>query len=187
MRLLASHNGSARSHWRGMMKQTLFESTYGRHLADSRPDIEHLRDAGIYLWTVDGAGRYVGKFSHRRRLRAYANNVYRMLKGQAHHASGFRTVHRALAKAFVDGRHIGLSIILPNPFDPAGETLSKREARLITQLGCLNDPPQKLGAMTCCCGLAPRGSSCLSGVSTRPLWDLEQDIMSEQNLTIPTA
>ena len=157
------------------MNQSLFEARYGRHLADSRPGPEHLRDAGIYLWAIDGAGRYVGKFSHRRRLRAYSNNVYRMLASQTHHGSGFRTVHRALAKAFVDGRRITLSIILPSPLDPAGETLSKREARLIAQLGCLNEPPLNVETMLCSCGLLTEGTPCLYGTSKRPLWDTVRD------------
>ena len=167
------------------MKQSLFEAEHGRHLANSRPSPEHLIGAGIYLWKIQGAGRYVGKFSHKRRLRAYANNVYRMLQGEEHHASGFRTVHRALAQAFADGRHIALSIILPTASDPAGETLLAREKRLISTLGCLNDPPRNLDAMACCCGLAPNGGSCLSRVSSRPLWDIARSVTSVRSLERP--
>jgi len=157
------------------MKKSLLEDHYGRPLADLRPDRAQLSDVGIYLWTINGAGRYVGKFTHRRRLRAYTSNVYRMLQCQKHHGAGFRTVHRALAKAFVDRRRITLSIIPPNPLDPQEETLSQREQRLIAKLGCLNDPPLNSEIMSCCCGLLPKGTPCFHGASTRPLWDTERD------------
>jgi hypothetical protein len=94
---------------------------------------------GIYVWTIDGVGTYVGRYtSITRPRRHYASIVMRLLNGQPYRKSKpdrFRRIHHALASAVKNGNRITL-IILENP--PADE-LNARERELIRQIGTLND------------------------------------------------
>lgn len=103
---------------------------------------------GIYEWSVEGAGFYIGKYKRiTRPTKEYARNVSNFLNGKAYRPAkpaGYRRIHRELAKAHTDGRKISLTIL--ENVDPAN--LSAREAELIRKKGNLNDPPfgSKTGA-----------------------------------------
>lgn len=70
---------------------------------------------GIYAWTIEGVGCYVGKYTRKSRpLREYDKNVFRLLSGIAYRPqkpNGFRAVHRALAKALTAETNIELRIV----------------------------------------------------------------------------
>ena len=70
---------------------------------------------GIYAWTIEGVGCYIGKFTRKSRpLREYDKNVHRLINGIAYRPQrpdGFRVVHRALAEALTNGTTIELRII----------------------------------------------------------------------------
>lgn len=93
---------------------------------------------GIYEWRIEGVGSYIGKYSQIRRPKwEYEKNVLKILNGWPYRPrkpDKFRRIHRELAKAHRDGRHITL-IILEN-VDPS--SLNQRENELITERGALN-------------------------------------------------
>jgi len=62
-----------------------------------------LEQPGIYEWRIEGVGVYVGKALRlKSRLRAYPNNVRRMLQGvhwHGHATRDYRPIHHALRDA----------------------------------------------------------------------------------------
>ncbi len=62
-----------------------------------------LDQPGIYEWRIDGVGVYIGKALRlKSRLRAYPNNVRRMLQGLHWHGDAtrdYRPIHHALRDA----------------------------------------------------------------------------------------
>lgn len=96
---------------------------------------------GLYQWQIEGAGCYIGKYTHiSRPRREYAANVLRLMQGRPYRLSnphGFRRVHRALLQAHLDRRQITLTIL--ENASPAD--IHKRERELISRHGSLNDPP----------------------------------------------
>jgi len=96
---------------------------------------------GIYQWTIDGRGNYIGKYKRiRRPLKEYGRNVRKILSGKDYRPSkpdGFRRIHRELAQALREGRRITLTI-LENVAQPR---INERERELISERGALNDPP----------------------------------------------
>jgi hypothetical protein len=95
---------------------------------------------GIYRWTIDGAGSYIGKYkSIHRPKEQYGQNVRRLLQGGDYRKSkpdAYRRIHRELAHAVREGRKIEL-FILEN-VDPAN--INARERELIRLYGNLNGP-----------------------------------------------
>lgn len=93
---------------------------------------------GIYEWTIEGGGRYIGKFTRKSRpLRHYHRNVIRLITGHPYRLNkpdGFRLIHRELAKAATAGRDITLTILE----NPAPTNLVRRERELIKERGTLN-------------------------------------------------
>ena len=93
---------------------------------------------GIYIWTIKGVGRYVGKYSSKRRpLSQYARNVHRILNQEPYrknNPNGFRHIHRALVDALKKGLPIELIFFENVPLD----TLRQREKELIAKMGELN-------------------------------------------------
>src|SRR4051794_9145889 len=93
---------------------------------------------GIYQWSIEGAGAYIGKYKKiSRPLHHYRRNVDNLLNRKPYRKSnpdGFRRIHRELARAHQEGREITL-VILEN-VGPAG--LNRRERELIHELGSLN-------------------------------------------------
>jgi len=90
---------------------------------------------GIYAWKIEGSGVYVGKYTHKfRPLREYDKNVRRLLSDEPYrpqNPNGFRRVHRALAKAVVEGLNVELHVLENCP----PETLNAREQYLIAKIG----------------------------------------------------
>ncbi len=70
---------------------------------------------GIYRFTIDGLGVYVGRFTNASRpLREYSRNVEKLLEGRPYRPKnhdGFRHVHRVLHQAVMEGRSITLEIV----------------------------------------------------------------------------
>jgi hypothetical protein len=95
---------------------------------------------GIYKWTIDGIGSYIGKYkSIRRPKEQYRQNVRRLLQGGDYRKSkpgAYRRIHRELAQALLDGRKIELRIL--ENVDPA--KINARERELIRLYGSLNGP-----------------------------------------------
>lgn len=63
-----------------------------------------LDQPGIYEWRIEGVGIYIGKALRlKNRLRAYPNNVRRMLRGLEWHGDptrSYRPIHHALRDAY---------------------------------------------------------------------------------------
>jgi hypothetical protein len=92
----------------------------------------------FYIWTIEDAGVYVGKYKniHRPR-REYRRNVERLLSGEPYRKNKpdkFRRIHHALANAVREGKRLTLTI-LENPLP---ENLNARERELILKIGNLN-------------------------------------------------
>ena len=89
---------------------------------------------GIYQWTIEGAGIYIGKYSNiRRPLKEYQRNVKRLLNGLHYRKGkpdGFRHIHHALAEAVRGKRKITLTILENQP----KEKLTQREKDLIREI-----------------------------------------------------
>jgi hypothetical protein len=89
---------------------------------------------GIYTWTIEGVGVYVGKFTRKSRpLLEYNRNVDNLLGGRPYRKSkpdGFRTIHQELANAVVNGLPIWLRIV--ENCIPAD--LNNRERQIINAL-----------------------------------------------------
>lgn len=109
------------------------QAVYAPGVDTSRP--------GIYQWTIEGVGTYIGKYTRiKRPMAEYKRNVERLmadLEYRKGNPDGYRRIHRELRCAVRHKRPITL-VILENP--PAGE-LNRRERELIAQHGSLNDPP----------------------------------------------
>ena len=89
---------------------------------------------GLYVWEVEGTGRYVGRYTHLSRpLKEYSRNVHRLRTGVPYHMAkpdGFRRIHRALAAAVDEGRAVTLHLVE----NCDREELSDRERRMIADL-----------------------------------------------------
>lgn len=79
---------------------------------------EHAFDldaAGIYEWRIEGIGLYIGKAKRlRSRIRAYPNNVRRMIEGLPWHGNpnkSYRPVHQELRSAYEANIVITLAIL----------------------------------------------------------------------------
>ena len=94
--------------------------------------------SGIYSWTVDGAGTYVGKSCDlKSRLREYRNNVRKMVLGRPYRRSGsggFRWIHHELLAGLSTTRHITCEIV--ERCDRS--LLNDREQYWIAERGTLN-------------------------------------------------
>ena len=70
---------------------------------------------GIYRFTIEGSGIYIGRFTRRYRVVGeYPNNVRRIFEQGAYRksdGSGFRFVHVELHRALVDGRTIRPEVV----------------------------------------------------------------------------
>lgn len=70
---------------------------------------------GIYEWRIDGVGVYVGKALRlKSRLRAYPNNVRRMLQGLHWHGDptrNYRSIHHALRDAHEAGTLVVVRVL----------------------------------------------------------------------------
>ena len=91
---------------------------------------------GVYSWTIDGVGVYVGKYTRKSRpLLEYNNNVRNLISGRPYRkskADGFRIIHRELAKALLAQIPIRLTIIENcHPTE-----LHSRERELVGRLAC---------------------------------------------------
>ena len=93
---------------------------------------------GIYQWEIDGAGIYIGKYTHfSRPIREYERNVLKMLTGRPYRPKkpdAWRRIHRELYAALTDGRAIKLTILE----NCSSEQLAIRERQLIAERGTLN-------------------------------------------------
>jgi len=95
---------------------------------------------GIYTWSIEGVGVYVGKFTRKSRpLREYNKNVRNLLTGRSYrkgNPDGFRRIHRALADALQNGNQIFLHIT--ENCDPAELNERERKAIEVLASGDLN-------------------------------------------------
>ncbi|TIN43082.1 MAG: hypothetical protein E5Y10_05455 [Mesorhizobium sp.] len=70
---------------------------------------------GIYEWQIEGAGSYIGRYTHSSRpLDDYARHVRDQLLGGIYKPSnpdGWRRIHRELYAALLDGRNIELILV----------------------------------------------------------------------------
>ncbi len=101
------------------------------------PPIEK-KVSGIYSWTVDGAGTYVGKSCNlKSRLREYRNNVRKMVLGRPRRKSGssdFRWIHEEMLAGLKTKRRVNCEIVeLCHR-----SVLNERERYWITKIGTLN-------------------------------------------------
>ena len=98
---------------------------------------------GIYQWTIEGVGTYIGKFGRiRRPTKEYGRNVARLLAGLPYRLGKpdqFRAIHHALADAVRAGRVITLTIL--ENAEP--DEINRRERDLIAERGTLNGPVRK--------------------------------------------
>ena len=81
-------------------------------------EIENILDLdlpGIYEWRIEGVGVYAGKALRlKSRLRAYPNNVRRMLRGLPWHnnaARDYRPIHHALRDAHEAGTVVVVRVL----------------------------------------------------------------------------
>jgi hypothetical protein len=92
-------------------------------------------EAGIYLWEIEGIGRYVGKATRlRSRFNEYKNNVRKIVENRPYRKGKpdkFRRIHRALAEAYLGGRPVAYSVI---ETCAAGGVLLERERYWIATL-----------------------------------------------------
>lgn len=89
---------------------------------------------GLYVWEIDGAGLYVGRYSKiSRPLRHYARIVYRLrndLEYRPQNPNGFRRIHYALVAAIDQNRAIKLHLWA----NCAKDELAQAERALIEEL-----------------------------------------------------
>jgi hypothetical protein len=79
----------------------------------SAPDSDK-SGSGIYEWRIEGVGVYVGQAKRlASRMRAYPNNVRRLLAGLSWHGGQrqFRDVHRRLSEAHEEGTPVTFRIL----------------------------------------------------------------------------
>lgn len=71
--------------------------------------------AGIYQWSIDGVGVYVGKARIlRRRIRDYPRNVRALIQGRPWHGNPlkeYRGIHRALREAHDLGTPVTVTVL----------------------------------------------------------------------------
>jgi hypothetical protein len=100
-----------------------------------------LQKPGLYEWSIEGIGVYIGKYSRSRRpLKEYGRNVQKLIEGRPYRHSnpdGFRRIHRALEEARRRGNRITLTILE----NVTPSELHRREQELIRERGSLNEPP----------------------------------------------
>lgn len=93
---------------------------------------------GIYQWSVEGVGVYVGKYKYPSRpLVEYERNLMKIMEGRPYKAlkpEGFRPIHLALYEAIQSGKLITLTIIENGPV----AALTVRRDELIRERGTLN-------------------------------------------------
>ncbi len=98
---------------------------------------------GIYEWTIEGVGTYIGKYTRiSRPLREYQRNIAKIRLKHPYrpkNPEGFRRIHRALAEA--QGGKVTLTILE----NVAPEILNAREAELIRERGTLNGKASEKG------------------------------------------
>lgn len=116
-----------------------FELPEGWFDLDVAPGVS-LDKPGIYIWEIEGTGKYVGKYTRiERPLKRYERNVNRIINDLPYHdrsrPDGFRHIHRELEKAHGENRKIILHIS-ENVADPNAR--HAREAELIAKCGNLN-------------------------------------------------
>jgi hypothetical protein len=74
-----------------------------------------LKQCGIYEWRIEGIGLYVGKAKNlQSRIRAYPNNVRRMIDGEPWHGNpkrAYRRVHHELRRAYEDGVAVVVTVL----------------------------------------------------------------------------
>ena len=94
--------------------------------------------SGIYSWTVDGVGTYVGKSRNLgNRLREYPNNIRKLtlkLPYRKSKPSGFRKIHRELLSGILTRRVVKCQIIELCDCSK----LAERERYWIGKIGSLN-------------------------------------------------
>lgn len=77
--------------------------------------------AGIYQWSIEGVGVYIGKAKVlRHRLRAYPRNVRAMIEGRPWHGNPereYRAIHKALREAYDAGTLVTVTVL--ETCDPA--------------------------------------------------------------------
>lgn len=85
---------------------------------------------GIYEWRIEGVGVYIGQYtSASRPRREYSRNLANIFAERPYRKGKpdkFRTVHKELAQAVREGRHITLSLI-ENVADKANRNIRERE------------------------------------------------------------
>lgn len=113
------------------MKAVLRENWY-------LPDIDQsfdIKSAGIYEWRIEGVGIYVGKAARlHRRIRAYPNNVRRMVEGLFWHGNPnkkYRPVHYALREAHDAGTRVTVAVL--ETCDSEWETRKRLEREWIAR------------------------------------------------------
>ena len=94
--------------------------------------------AGIYQWTIDGIGTYVGQSRRiRKRLVEYPNNVRKLVLGLPYRKGkpdAFRHIHRQLAEARAGRLKVTFAVIE----NCSGDELNARERHWIALRGTLN-------------------------------------------------
>lgn len=90
-----------------VLPEPWFEYSVADGVDESKP--------GIYQWTIEGVGSYIGKYSHIDRPRKqYGRNVERKINLKPYRRSkeeGFRRIHEALAEAVRSNRRVQLRIL----------------------------------------------------------------------------
>ncbi len=95
---------------------------------------------GIYVWKIEDAQIYVGKYRNKSRpLKEYARNLRNIIQNKPYHIKGrdFRRIHYALNAAVLERKKTYLVFFENVADDPER---NKRERELITELKAnLND------------------------------------------------
>jgi hypothetical protein len=93
------------------MRQKLREDWYRREIDPST----NLDAAGVYQWSIEGVGVYVGKAKKlRTRLSAYPRNVLAMLEGRSWHGDAtkdYRQIHHKLRAAYETGKVVMVTVL----------------------------------------------------------------------------
>ncbi len=70
---------------------------------------------GIYMWEIEGIGKYIGRYTAKRRpFNEYCNNIRKICQKQPYRPQKpdkFRLIHKALHNAMHDGHSITLSLL----------------------------------------------------------------------------
>ena len=116
-----------------------FELPEGWFDLDVAPGV-HLNQPGIYIWEIEDVGKYIGEYTRiKRPTKRYAWKVRQIVNEQPQHDElnpiGFGHIHKALAKAHLQGNKIVLHVAENVP-DP--KERHSRQAKLIAKCGNLN-------------------------------------------------